>query len=156
MFFFSSRRRHTICALVTGVQTCALPIYHAPAATIAVGAPVEVLRLEGEAAIEAGNDIQHLEARGDDLGADTVAWDSGDPMLAHAVSFLSRLRARSGCLGSCLRGRPFRRCRAYVSLGLPAPDPSPPAPRRPTRRQGNNQGRGLAKQTASGKTGRGR
>src|SRR3546814_2147893 len=26
-FFFSFRRRHTRCALVTGVQTCALPIY---------------------------------------------------------------------------------------------------------------------------------
>src|SRR3546814_18924714 len=26
MFFFSSRRRHTRCALGTGVQTCALPI----------------------------------------------------------------------------------------------------------------------------------
>src|SRR3546814_2182330 len=26
VFFFSSRRRHTCCALVTGVQTCALPI----------------------------------------------------------------------------------------------------------------------------------
>src|SRR3546814_9469165 len=26
IFFFSSRRRHTSCALVTGVQTCALPI----------------------------------------------------------------------------------------------------------------------------------
>src|SRR3546814_20833192 len=26
VFFFSSRRRHTSCALVTGVQTCALPI----------------------------------------------------------------------------------------------------------------------------------
>src|SRR3546814_5860878 len=26
-FFVSSRRRHTICALVTGVQTCALPIF---------------------------------------------------------------------------------------------------------------------------------
>src|SRR3546814_4087841 len=25
-FFFSGRRRHTRCALVTGVQTCALPI----------------------------------------------------------------------------------------------------------------------------------
>src|SRR3546814_1168288 len=25
-FFFSIRRRHTRCALVTGVQTCALPI----------------------------------------------------------------------------------------------------------------------------------
>src|SRR3546814_626155 len=27
IFFFSSRRRHTRCALVTGVQTCALPIF---------------------------------------------------------------------------------------------------------------------------------
>src|SRR3546814_5789317 len=26
IFFFASRRRHTRCALVTGVQTCALPI----------------------------------------------------------------------------------------------------------------------------------
>src|SRR3546814_7892397 len=26
-FFFSIRRRHTRCALVTGVQTCALPIW---------------------------------------------------------------------------------------------------------------------------------
>src|SRR3546814_8318072 len=28
VFFFSSRRRHTRCALVTGVQTCALPIFY--------------------------------------------------------------------------------------------------------------------------------
>src|SRR3546814_5554507 len=34
-FFFSSRRRHTRCALVTGVQTCALPIL--PLAAIEVG-----------------------------------------------------------------------------------------------------------------------
>src|SRR3546814_20485796 len=27
VFFFSSRRRHTRCALVTGAQTCALPVY---------------------------------------------------------------------------------------------------------------------------------
>src|SRR3546814_11893292 len=36
IFFFSSRRRHTRCALVTGVQTCALPIsagFRAKAAT---------------------------------------------------------------------------------------------------------------------------
>src|SRR3546814_19874362 len=33
MFFFSSRRRHTRCALVTGVQTCALPIYQEPFVT---------------------------------------------------------------------------------------------------------------------------
>src|SRR3546814_10268527 len=29
-YFFSSRRRHTRCALVTGVQTCALPILKNP------------------------------------------------------------------------------------------------------------------------------
>src|SRR3546814_5903939 len=32
-FFFSSRRRHTRCALVTGVQTCALPISYLCAPT---------------------------------------------------------------------------------------------------------------------------
>src|SRR3546814_2713553 len=49
VFFFSSRRRHTRCALVTGVQTCALPICRRrpfvfelrdlwPASIVAVGA----------------------------------------------------------------------------------------------------------------------
>src|SRR3546814_12836608 len=36
-FFFSSRRRHTRCALVTGVQTCALPI-------LPVGERADILR----------------------------------------------------------------------------------------------------------------
>src|SRR3546814_9024729 len=36
-FFFSSRRRHTRCALVTGVQTCALPIWsHSTAGLLAI------------------------------------------------------------------------------------------------------------------------
>src|SRR3546814_19432740 len=34
MFIFSSRRRHTRCALVTGVQTCALPILEREGSTI--------------------------------------------------------------------------------------------------------------------------
>src|SRR3546814_16741457 len=34
MFFFSSRRRHTSGALVTGVQTCALPITSRPASRV--------------------------------------------------------------------------------------------------------------------------
>src|SRR3546814_11207834 len=37
-FFFSSRRRHTRCALVTGVQTCALPILIAVAALTSANA----------------------------------------------------------------------------------------------------------------------
>src|SRR3546814_3455587 len=44
-FFFSSRRRHTRCALVTGVQTCALPIcedHVAPAPR-----PLEIARDQG-------------------------------------------------------------------------------------------------------------
>src|SRR3546814_9248139 len=35
-FFFSSRRRHTRCALVTGVQTCALPILPSACRDLAV------------------------------------------------------------------------------------------------------------------------
>src|SRR3546814_18300885 len=41
-FFFSSRRRHTRCALVTGVQTCALPI------SIALLTALQALRITGE------------------------------------------------------------------------------------------------------------
>src|SRR3546814_8985010 len=36
VFYFSSRRRHTRCALVTGVQTCALPIYQFATDTAAI------------------------------------------------------------------------------------------------------------------------
>src|SRR3546814_9200732 len=43
-FFLSSRRRHTRCALGTGVQTCALPICLAGAGSTA---EQDVLRLEG-------------------------------------------------------------------------------------------------------------
>src|SRR3546814_7627227 len=38
-FLFSSRRRHTRCALVTGVQTCALPICPNSRAPAAIGIP---------------------------------------------------------------------------------------------------------------------
>src|SRR3546814_8370681 len=50
LFFFSSRRRHTRCALVTGVQTCALPIFHAHTQRFDVSDPrVETLvRRAGE------------------------------------------------------------------------------------------------------------
>src|SRR3546814_8673040 len=50
LFFFSSRRRHTRCALVTGVQTCALPICLAqdagePVPSAAPAIPVETMAL---------------------------------------------------------------------------------------------------------------
>src|SRR3546814_7531642 len=39
MFLFASRRRHTRCALVTGVQTCALPIFWIRVALLSFGGP---------------------------------------------------------------------------------------------------------------------
>src|SRR3546814_8652526 len=43
-FFFSSRRRHTRCALVTGVQTCALPICPSAAGRSCQGGPGDIPR----------------------------------------------------------------------------------------------------------------
>src|SRR3546814_18252352 len=44
-FFFSSRRRHTRCALVTGVQTCALPISFAGASPFYIKAVISTANL---------------------------------------------------------------------------------------------------------------
>src|SRR3546814_9705206 len=54
--FFSSRRRHTRCALVTGVQTCALPISPDDLPAIAFGVG-EIARIETAIAVtdRAGN-----------------------------------------------------------------------------------------------------
>src|SRR3546814_9618884 len=85
-FFFSSRRRHTRCALVTGVQTCALPIYEA---VLAVDAHV----------VEAG-DSQHLRVERRRRGApsaDRVASSSEvlpQLVLAHVgILLVGRRRA---------------------------------------------------------------
>src|SRR3546814_9200594 len=53
--FFSSRRRHTICALVTGVQTCALPI----CVEIVVATPGRLIDHLKRGSIELG-DITHI------------------------------------------------------------------------------------------------
>src|SRR3546814_4412176 len=62
-FFFSSRRRHTRCALVTGVQTCALPICIVHSV---MGATLEVA---DELVIVAGLSVD--EAR---LASETLTW----------------------------------------------------------------------------------
>src|SRR3546814_6074983 len=49
MLFFSSRRRHTRCALVTGVQTCALPIFSSNLAVLKAAAR-RALSIEGAVA----------------------------------------------------------------------------------------------------------
>src|SRR3546814_5857293 len=72
-FFFSSRRRHTRCALVTGVQTCALPIYgviaHSPDGKFDLDELLAMAR--GWAGLE-GMDLAKAVSR-----TDTGDWTSG-------------------------------------------------------------------------------
>src|SRR3546814_4725604 len=74
-FFFSSRRRHTRCALVTGVQTCALPIY--------VAAP-EAGRAIVDAALKAFGRIDVL-VNNAGVGGSKRLEDSDDALLARIV-----------------------------------------------------------------------
>src|SRR3546814_9688380 len=67
--FFSSRRRHTRCALVTGVQTCALPI--CPSVREAAGFDrMGVIDKEEEdiaiGRIEGGRILGHLDERSEE------------------------------------------------------------------------------------------
>src|SRR3546814_5858495 len=63
-FFFSSRRRHTRCALVTGVQTCALPI-----STKAGASPFSVaLKSGGKSRVRGTRDSQACIAAGSATG----------------------------------------------------------------------------------------
>src|SRR3546814_9954284 len=74
-FFFSSRRRHTRCALVTGVQTCALPILQYPVEIPGVS-NVQFLRTalnaqrkaRGQAEVSAGEFLKIARAQADALG----------------------------------------------------------------------------------------
>src|SRR3546814_10547684 len=84
IFCFSSRRRHTRCALVTGVQTCALPIFFAILlSTAAIAA--------GPVACSKGDETDKAEASytgGTELGISKAAMDTsvkpGDDFYAYA------------------------------------------------------------------------
>src|SRR3546814_20897145 len=87
VIFFSSRRRHTGVALVTGVQTCALPIYVAFVAGLDVyqdvlivdpgAAGVQLLEAAAGAAFRPGSDEQLGLGVGGDDGADVPAVEHG-------------------------------------------------------------------------------
>src|SRR3546814_18752782 len=75
--FFSSRRRHTSCALVTGVQTCALPISSVPEAGLPAPRPApargSIERVELPPLPKEAPPSSHVERRAVDAGERTAA-----------------------------------------------------------------------------------
>src|SRR3546814_2345172 len=73
--FFSSRRRHTSCALVTGVQTCALPISTDPLHRYASSTPCSdsPVRLHVESAVYTKTSFQGVSNMSD-RQTGTVKW----------------------------------------------------------------------------------
>src|SRR3546814_2500257 len=92
VFFFSSRRRHTRCALVTGVQTCALPIYEPSVVAIRMDS-------RGAKKVEAVGRAGYRDA---DRHAGAVARQADDPHVMAEI-LAAELRAATGtasCRGS--------------------------------------------------------
>src|SRR3546814_14258747 len=92
MFFFSSRRRHTRCALVTGVQTCALPICFGtarPAGNAPAGADEASFSPEPVAVANNMTEVAPLPGQ----------MTEPAPPLSHAMA---RLAARSAASGSAV------------------------------------------------------
>src|SRR3546814_5509730 len=96
-FFFSSRRLHTICSLVTGVQTCALPIsgteriqtHNVTPHYREIGHVDSWKRLNGRAQrLQAGDRINDTPGSGEPLRtADAQSeCQSSNPQLAYAPS----------------------------------------------------------------------
>src|SRR3546814_1781351 len=86
-FFFSSRRRHTRCALVTGVQTCALPICRPEGREILQ----ELVRATGQFVTNfpVGGFLSHnklAEVRADLITVRVMGWADGSPALDYTVN----------------------------------------------------------------------
>src|SRR3546814_3453112 len=85
-FFFSSRRRHTRCALVTGVQTCALPISArrkiAPRFPVARDAHRQQYRIIAKAREPVRRPAEAGAIFGRELAVEPVR-DAGEPRPAH-------------------------------------------------------------------------
>src|SRR3546814_13498908 len=101
-FFFSIRRRHTRCALVTGVQTCALPICH-------VGTGRE------------GGSLISAELGGRTLtfsvGMAGAHWVNNALAVIAAVDALGGDLAAAGLALADLKGLPGRGARRRISIG---------------------------------------
>src|SRR3546814_5345115 len=99
MFFFSSRRRHTSCALVTGVQTCALPIFLSLSAQSAIVTdPQPPRQLAPKLAARTHSDLKPQLAGA--TAQDRFHLGIALKVFRHARHFLSRLLAARHVAGA--------------------------------------------------------
>src|SRR3546814_10904505 len=84
VFFFSSRRRHTRCALVTGVHTCALPILR--------GRNEEILMLEIEVDADDVSTLKPAEKMIADAFAIPVSGTAADAWLLEVAKWTWRVK----------------------------------------------------------------
>src|SRR3546814_3833162 len=105
-FCFSSRRRHTRCALVTGVQTCALPIFTGPAAE-AIAMHERLRRLEYGARRGFGS-VKVLARIGETEWKSSVfPQNKSAPSSSEAVGRSEERRVGKECVSTCRsRGSP--------------------------------------------------
>src|SRR3546814_6281119 len=92
-FFFSSRRRHTRCALVTGVQTCSLPIF------VQQLKPLDAETISADRALTQSFLVQYVIAReGFDIDAlqsdyrKVALWSSGSARQTYLSDIQDRTR----------------------------------------------------------------
>src|SRR3546814_10649598 len=97
VFFFSSRRRHTRCALVTGVQTCALPIWPSVdlIQRITLDAPGRCIDL----GCGPGNSTELVAARFPNAVVEGL--DSSPDMIEKARKRSEERRVGKECVSSC-------------------------------------------------------
>src|SRR3546814_17704592 len=100
-FFFSSRRRHTRCALVTGVQTCALPILPADVGGFLSFRAGHAVRGAQQLARGQAVTLPNPLLRGFDLrGIIAALEESHDRVVAHADRSEER-RVGKECVSTC-------------------------------------------------------
>src|SRR3546814_6400874 len=123
-FFFSSRRRHTRCELVTGVQTCALPIGESEDAVPATGLAV----VGGLIAARIAYILRHRDAFAYDWWSFFAVWQGGFSAwvgLAVAAAILAWRMRPLPAMGKWLATVVIFGAVWFTATALLRPDPRP-------------------------------
>src|SRR3546814_9641950 len=100
LLFFSSRRRHTSCALVTGVQTCALPILPALAVDMDQALPARDFPFDLTVMLDKFHAVRRDDVTAVTSGRLVLDGDIGAPRVEGRFRSDER-RVGKECVGTC-------------------------------------------------------